>query len=259
MQFEKRAVEYKKYRKPDERLTRQLIELLDLKKGDKIADIGAGTGNYSLELRNNGFDVYAVEPCRAMRSQCFDSMLKWVSSYADDIDLPNSSVDGAIIINAIHHFENLEKSLEEIYRILDAGTLLILTFDPAVARNNWMFEYWPQLIRYEDTTYLELQSLKNKVNNIFNNKCEEYVFEIPHDFKDIFSAATWKRPQLLLEKDIRKGMSIFSYLDEEDINIGVNWLSDDLSNGNWEKKYCQLLNKDKLDVGCRIIRILKRK
>lgn len=259
MQFEKRAIEYNRYRKADRRLTQQIIELLDLNKGSKIADIGAGTGNYSLELRNNGYVVYAVEPCREMRNQCFDNNLKWVFSYSDNIDLPDTSVDGVIIINAIHHFQNLEKSLKEIYRILNSGPLLILTFDPNVAKKNWLFEYWPQLKKYEDLKYLEFQGLKNIICKIFESKCEEFIFEIPDDFNDLFSAATWKRPELLLERDIRKGMSIFSSIDEKDISIGADYLLKDLKNGNWTRKYCELLNKEKLDVGCRIIRILKKR
>lgn len=258
MNFKNRAVEYQKYRRPDERLTYELIKLLNLKKGDKIADIGAGTGNYSLELRNNGFDVYAVEPCKEMMYQCDDNMLKWVCSYSDNINLPDESMNGIIIVNAIHHFKNLEKSLAEIYRILKSGPLVIVTFDPVVAKKNWLFEYWPQFKQYEDSSYLALGDLKNKINSVFKNKCQEYVFKIPHDFRDLFSAAVWRKPQLLLRSDIRRGMSIFYSLDEENINIGLNCLLQDLTDGTWERKHSQLLNKDELDVGCRIIRVFKR-
>ena len=47
MNFDVRAKYYNYYRKADDRLTKKMIELLDLEPDSTILDVGAGTGNYS--------------------------------------------------------------------------------------------------------------------------------------------------------------------------------------------------------------------
>lgn len=50
--------QYSKTRVPDIRIVNKLIDLLNLPKGSLIADIGAGTGGYSLALAHQGFFVH---------------------------------------------------------------------------------------------------------------------------------------------------------------------------------------------------------
>ena len=61
--------QYSKTRVPDIRIVNKLIDLLNLPKGNIIADIGAGTGGYSIELANQGFLVNAIEPSVVMQKQ----------------------------------------------------------------------------------------------------------------------------------------------------------------------------------------------
>ncbi|MEH2375000.1 class I SAM-dependent methyltransferase [Nostoc sp.] len=59
--------QYSKTRVADIRIVNKIIDLLNLPKGRIIADIGAGTGGYSLALANKGFLVNAVEPSVVMQ------------------------------------------------------------------------------------------------------------------------------------------------------------------------------------------------
>lgn len=257
MDFKDRALLYKKYRKQDYRLTERIEELLSLEKGRVIADLGAGTGNYSSALREKGYKVFSVEPEKKMREQCTDNQIKWIDSCAENINLPGETADGVIIINAIHHFFNVRKGLEEAYRILRDGYLLIFTFDPVVAKQLWLFDYWPELKEYEDRNYQETEQLKKDMESVFQREVEEIVFEIPFDFQDIFSAATWRRPQILLDKEARSAMSLFNSVDTEEMERGVCALRRDLESGRWEEKYADLIRKESLDAGCRILRVRK--
>jgi ubiquinone/menaquinone biosynthesis C-methylase UbiE len=64
---------YNFYRKADHRLLKMLIELLGLPVGSVVADIGAGTGNYTNGLAEYGYKMKAIELSEEMRSQALFS------------------------------------------------------------------------------------------------------------------------------------------------------------------------------------------
>ncbi|WP_242054014.1 methyltransferase domain-containing protein [Nostoc sp. FACHB-888] len=107
--------QYSKTRVTDQRIVNTLVNLLNLPKDSIIADIGAGTGGYSLALANQGFIVNAIEPSVVMQKQAKEHpQIKWFTGYAENLPLPDKSVDGLISILAIHHFVHLEKAFQEM-------------------------------------------------------------------------------------------------------------------------------------------------
>ena len=86
---------YNSTRKADERIASNIISALNLEKGSIIADIGAGTGNYSYKLAEYGFEVLAIEPSEIMRTQGKrHDRVNWIEGVAEDIPLYDKSVDG---------------------------------------------------------------------------------------------------------------------------------------------------------------------
>ena len=256
MRFHNRAIAYNNIRKSDSRLTNVLVDLANLKKGDVVADIGAGTGNYSIEFHRLGYNLIAVEPETDMWEQCNNKEIEWVKSTAEEMDLSNRTVDAAFVINAIHHFSNLERALQAMFRIIKSGTLLIFTLDPVIARQHWLYDYWPSIRQYHEEHYVCIEQLMEALEHLFASRVDSTVFEIPHDYKDVFSLAAWKTPRVLLDKKTRAAMSVFNYITQNDEENGVAKLRNDLT-GEWEKKYSDILKKDSLDVGCRILRVKK--
>lgn len=98
---------YNHSRKPDQRIVQRLIDLLDLPLGSVIADIGAGTGNYANAIAEKEYQVIAIEPSSKMQRQAIDHPhVRWVNAQAENIPLPDNSVDAAIIVLAMHHFSD---------------------------------------------------------------------------------------------------------------------------------------------------------
>ncbi|MGM0852724.1 MAG: class I SAM-dependent methyltransferase [Bacillota bacterium] len=60
-------------------------------------DIGAGTGNYSYELAEEGYNVIALEPSEIMRTQGKQHRnIHWKEGIAERIPLKDTSVDGSV-------------------------------------------------------------------------------------------------------------------------------------------------------------------
>lgn len=93
-----------------------------LKPGDKIADMGSGTGIFSKEFIMRGFDVYCVEPNEEMRLQAEklferDSHFISVAASAENTGLPAGSVNLITAASAFHWFD-MEAFYKECVRIL---------------------------------------------------------------------------------------------------------------------------------------------
>ena len=110
---------YAQTRKSDSRIGRKLLQLLESTHASKIVDIGAGTGSYAFFLAEYGYEVLAVEPSATMRNQAISHpAIEWIDGYAENLPLPDRSAEAAIIILALHHFQDYRQALREIHRVV---------------------------------------------------------------------------------------------------------------------------------------------
>ena len=77
---------------------------------------------------------------------------------------------------------------------------------------------------------------------------------LPHDLSDLFAASGWRRPEIYLKPEVRAGISAFALSNQDLIETGVKKLTEDLSNGEWDKKYGEILNLQEVDIGYRFLR-----
>ncbi|MUG95878.1 methyltransferase domain-containing protein [Scytonema sp. UIC 10036] len=245
--------QYSTTRIPDRRIVNTLIHLLNLPRGSTIADLGAGTGGYSLALADLGFSIYAIEPSFVMQTQALEHPdIKWIAGYAEAIPLPDNSVDGLISILTIHHFSDLEKAIREMHRVVKSGAIVLLTFDIRLAEKIWLYDYFPWL--WEDALrFLPLQELTNLIQSSTKRSVESIPFLLPHDLSDLFAAAAWKRPQLYLQPEVRAGISSFALANSNVIDPAVKSLAVDLSSGQWDAKYGKIRQLTEIDVGYRFL------
>ena len=104
-----------------------------IKKGDKILDIGAGTGKYSIYFYNEGYDVTAVElvkhNLRVLEKK--EPNIKAYQGNALDIKLPDNSFDIVLLFGPMYHlisFEDKLKAIKEAKRILKPNGLLFISY-----------------------------------------------------------------------------------------------------------------------------------
>ena len=76
---------------------------------------------------------------------------------------------------------------------------------------------------------------------------------VPHDCRDGFFAAYWRRPEAYLDSEVRAGISGFGILDEDVVEHALELLVGDLESGEWYRRNEQLLGLDELDLGYRLV------
>ncbi len=124
-----------------------VVEAVGLKAGDKIADVGAGTGLYSLLFAEEvGADgaVYAVdiEPLflDLINQRAEDDGFQNITSVLNRINsitLPRESVDVVFIADTYHYFDDREAIMTTVFDALKpGGKLIIVDYDiqPGEAR-----------------------------------------------------------------------------------------------------------------------------
>ena len=245
---------YSKFRLPDPRIVDSLVNRLQLEQGSSVADIGAGTGNYSRALAERGFFLYALEPSSVMRSQATQHpRVQWFAGYAEDIPLPTSSMDAVISILATHHFSNLEKAVREMNRIARTGALIFLTFDPRLSKKLWIADYFPSLWADAFRVFPPLKDVVALIQTNTQKTAEIFPLMLSHDLIDMFLAAGWRRPEIYLNPDVRAGISALALADVSIVETGVSLLAEDLNSGRWDAKYGEIRKLREIDAGYRFL------
>ena len=245
---------YAQTRRSDPRIAAKLLEILGCSPASSIADIGAGTGSYSVVLAEHGYHVFAVEPSATMRSQASSHpAIEWIDAYAENLPLHDRAADAAIIMLAFHHFQDYRQALREVHRVVGSGQIVIFTYDPEMISGFWLTNYFPSLIGDVESTFLPISQLNNEIQAVTGHVLNVIPFALPHDLLDSFAAVGWARPELYLESGIRNSISSFAKIDTDEIDDGLLRLREDLDRGVWEREYGQLRQQKQYDVGYRFI------
>ncbi|MEW6184641.1 MAG: class I SAM-dependent methyltransferase [Thermodesulfobacteriota bacterium] len=252
------GINYRANRRADQRIVANLRELLNLPTGAVIADIGAGTGNYAQALAGLGFKIMAVEPSEEMRSQATPHRdVEWFSGPAEAIPLPDHSVDGVMVVLALHHFSSLEKAGNEIHRICPKGPIVIYTFDPRQGEEPWFKNYFPEAYQKDFVSFPPIDEIADLIAGPGPWEKSIHRFPLPHDLSDKVMYAGWNKPEIYLDPKFRQNVSGLALSPENIVQKGVDALRIDLESGKWDKQYGHLRQQESFDVGFRFIKCVK--
>lgn len=108
-----------------------VLMLLDCRPGDRVLDLGAGSGFSSEMLARFGYTVIAVDPDgRALannrRRPSFDASridgrVVVAQGVAEQLPIADRSLDGVVAMNVLHHVPDLPATIAEFDRVLKPG------------------------------------------------------------------------------------------------------------------------------------------
>ena len=184
-----------------------------------------------------------------MRAQRAPGAAPCIDASAESLPFPDDSFDAAMALMSLHHWSDWRAGASELRRVA-RQRVVIFTYDPAFAGSWWLKrDYLGELVA------LDLQRfppIAEQASAAGEPALAEAV-PIPHDCRDGFLGAYWRRPHAYLDPDIRLGISTFHLPGADDLIGGLDELARDLESGVWEERNRDILDRVELDLGYRLL------
>jgi ubiquinone/menaquinone biosynthesis C-methylase UbiE len=219
------GVEYDTSRKADPQIIERLYNHLQASGNSRILDIACGTGNYTVALSQLVLDMTGTdiseEMLQAARKK--SNLLSW--DKADIIDLPyhDGEFSGVTCTLAIHHFKNLYKAFQQVYRVMNKGRFVIFTSSPEQMQRYWLKEYFPKAMEESCNQMPKISLVIDCLRQAGFKIVGAETFLIQPNLQDFFLYSGKFEPSIYLNPNVRAGISTFVNLaSQEEIHTG--WL-----------------------------------
>jgi SAM-dependent methyltransferase len=209
-----------------------------------VVNVGAGTGSYEPPDR----DVTAVEPSAVMIAQRPPGAAPAVQAGAEALPFDDASFDAAMAVLTLHHWSDLRAGCAELRRVA-RDRVVVFSWDPAFVGRMWLGpEYFPRYAREDAAGFPSLAEQAAALGD-----AAVAVVPIPWDCRDGFFSAFWRRPEAYLDPAVRAGISTLAKRSDDELADGLARLRADLDSGAWARRHADLLERDELDLGYRLL------
>jgi SAM-dependent methyltransferase len=211
-----------------------------------VVNVGAGAGAYEPRDRN----VIPIEPSETMIAQRDPSAAPAIRGGAWPLPLDDQSVDAAMAILTVHHWDDdQERGVREMRRVA-RGPVVILTVDAEVSARMWLIaDYFPEVAELDRRTFPPLETLARWLDT----RVDVHEVPIHRDTPDWTLASFWAHPERVLDERARKATSGFARMPAHVVNRVVNAVDRDLENGTWEARRGYLRALEEYDAGVRLV------
>jgi ubiquinone/menaquinone biosynthesis C-methylase UbiE len=179
-------------------------------------DLGSGTGRMTPSLASAfGGPAHGVEPSDKMRAQALadvgDLAVTYAAGSAEDIPLPDSSCDAALLFFVWHHVGDREAAVQELRRVVKpGGKLFVVTNFSDRMPDVWWFRVMPE---WREIDKAQFRSEEEVTSDFAGAGCRL----VSRD------EVTWLRSANLAEDVERlklRAVSVFEHMSEEVVEAG---------------------------------------
>jgi SAM-dependent methyltransferase len=211
--------------------------------GRSLLNVGAGAGAY--EPRDRA--VVAVEPSPVMIAQRRPDAAPAVLAAAERLPFVDASFDAAMALHTVHHWSDPAAGLGELRRV--ARRVVVVAGDAEVIDRLWLIaEYFPGMA-FGDRHEVQPRAIAARLGG----RTEIRPLHVPSGCRDGFTEAFIARPEAYLDPEVRRNISAFRLLPDDQVAAGVARLRRDLESGAWDARHGELRRRSHLDVGLRIV------
>jgi SAM-dependent methyltransferase len=239
--YERHGRTYAQHRRPDPRIAARIHAAL----GDArtVLNVGAGAGSYEPCDRW----VLAVEPSATMRAQRPAGAAPAIDARAEALPLDDGAVDAAMACVTIHHWESSAAGLAELRRVA-RGPVVVFTFEldhlPA-----WQLEYLREGVAKERPRFPAIDDIAAALGG----RTHVERITTPGDCTDGFFEAFWRRPEALLDPEVRGAQSVWALLEPGVEQRIVERLTTALDSGSWDAEHGYLREQQELEGALRLV------
>jgi SAM-dependent methyltransferase len=127
-------------------IRKSLVELVSAHERARVLEVGCGTGKWLSLFASAGCEIAGIEPSTQMLALArarVNGDLR--AGAAEALPWPDAWFDCVVYINALHHFADPLRALQESFRVLrPGGRLLSVGLDPHQRTGRWyVYEYFP--------------------------------------------------------------------------------------------------------------------
>jgi ubiquinone/menaquinone biosynthesis C-methylase UbiE len=125
----------------NQRLVSSCMALTGLAPGARIADLGCGSGVFTNELRNQGYDPVGLDlsPKLVALGRATYPGLEFIEGDVEDLPFADNSLDGILLSGLVHHLPDPRRCAAEAFRVIRPGGAFV-AFDPN-RMNPFMYLY----------------------------------------------------------------------------------------------------------------------
>jgi len=206
-----------------------LREALSGAPGRRLVDIGGGTGNYSLALREEGWEPLVVDRQPEMLARAAAKGLETLQADAQRLPLEDACADAVMLISMLHHVEDQAAAIAEAKRILrPRGRLALMVFTREDVEDLWLTDYFPSTRAWIVQSH---PSLAEHLAMLPGSRPIEIVFR---DLEDGSLGALAAHPEKLADPSWHRQTSYFERLQRDhadELEGGLARLREDLKAG----------------------------
>jgi SAM-dependent methyltransferase len=229
LDYARQARAYDETRGASPSIMRPLLAALTEAPGDRLVDVGGGTGNYAAALREAGFDPTVLDVSDSMLERARAKGLACVRGDAAHLPFASRSFDAVTLISMLHLVTAWRPTLAEARRVLrPGGKLALKVYTAENFETQWILDYFPGS---RERWLPEHQTIGEILSDLPGATLQPYEFT---DLVDASMAALSRRPHAFLDPANRANTSFFEILERDHpqtLREGLVHLERDLASG----------------------------